>query len=174
MAAQVLTPAVANLELTLLNAEAESWSSSDFYEWLDKAGLSKEVSMSLKNLIENTKEIAGRVISIGKIILMKILEFIKAHPNLAVGVAIGAAIGALVLLIPIPFVGGLLAPITIALGASLGAIAGNRIDKRENGQPVNTEVGFTALIQDAIEIAKAFFKLLIDIINAVFNEQVLG
>lgn len=170
MAAQVLTPAAANLELTLLNAEAESWSSSDFYIWLDSTGLPPEVSIRLKDLIEKTKEIAGRVISIGRIILMKIMEFVKANPNLVLGIAVGAAIGALAHLVPL--IGNLLATITVPLGAFLGALVGHGIDKREQGQSDNSNDVLLGIPQDIIEIAKAFFKLLADIFNAVFDKSV--
>ncbi|MDO8813026.1 MAG: hypothetical protein Q7J38_13505 [Gallionella sp.] len=38
MNAQALSPALANLKLASLNAEAESIKSSDFYAWLDNSG----------------------------------------------------------------------------------------------------------------------------------------
>ena len=57
MNAHVLTPALANLELTLLNAEAESVSSSDLYLWLNESGLPSEVAIRLKNLVDTVKEV---------------------------------------------------------------------------------------------------------------------
>jgi hypothetical protein len=171
MNAQVLTPAKANLKLTLWNAEAESIPSSDLYLWLVESGLSSEVAIRLKNLVDVTEKVADRVISIGKIILFKIVEFIKAHPNLAIGIAVGAAIGALVYMIP--FFGAFLAPIAMAISASIGAVAGHRLDKMEKGEIVNISDDLIAIGQDVIEIAKEFFRLLADIFNAVFDEQLL-
>jgi ElaB/YqjD/DUF883 family membrane-anchored ribosome-binding protein len=171
MNAHVLTPSMANLELTLLNAEAESVSSSDLYLWLRESGLPSEVAIRLKNLVDTVKEIGNNTISIGKIILLKIIEFVKAHPNLAIGIAVGAAIGALVSMVP--FLGPYLAPTAILFGISIGAIAGYRLDKIEKEQSVDTEANPIAIGQDVIEIAKAFFKLLIDIFNTVFNALVL-
>ena len=171
MNAHVLTPALANLELTLLNAEAESVSSSDLYLWLNESGLPSEVAIRLKNLVDTVKEVGNKTISIGKIILLKIIEFVKAHPNLAIGIAVGAAIGALVIMVP--FLGTYLAPTAILLGISIGAIAGHPLDKIEKGQSVNTEANLIAIGQDVIEIAKEFFKLLIDIFNTVFDTWVL-
>lgn len=167
MATQTLTPAAANLEMTLLNAEAESWSSSDFYAWLDSTGLPSEVSIRLKDLIDKTKEIAGRVISVGRIILMKIIAFVKAHPNLVIGMAIGAAVGALAHLIPL--IGNFLASLTMPIMAVIGGIAGHQIDKREQGQSVNADL-LLALPQDVVEIAMAFFKLLSEIFNTVVGK----
>ena len=167
MTAHNLTPTQANFKLMLLNAEAESISSSDFYLWLSETGLPDEVIIRLKNLVDVTERVADRVISIGKIVLMKIIEFIKAHPNLAVGVAVGAAVG--VLVSTIPFLGVYLAPIATAIAITIGAIAGHRLDKIEAGQTINVSVDAIAVGKDVIEVAKLFFVLLIDIFNAVFK-----
>ncbi len=165
-----LTPAQANLELTLLNAEAESVASSDFFIWLSESGLPHEVAIRLKNLVDIVERNGNRIISIGKIILIKIMEFVKVHPNLAIGIAVGAAIGALIFMVP--FLGSYLAPTAILLGVSIGAIAGHRLDKIEQEHAVNTNMDPIAIGQDVIEIAKEFFKLLIDIFNTVFDTQV--
>jgi hypothetical protein len=171
MTTSVLSSAQADFEVTLLNADAESVSSSDFYLWLRESGLPSEVVIRLKNFVDTTAMIGNRLISIGKIILMKIIEFVRAHPNMVIGIAVGAAIGALVSMIP--FLGIYLAPIVTVISTSVGAIAGHRLDKLENGQVVNTEVNLVAITQDVIEIAKMFFKLLIDIFNTLFGEKLL-
>lgn len=168
----VLTSAQANLDLALWNAEADSIASSDIYLWLRESGLPPEIAIRLKNLVDNTVEVADRIISIGKIILIKIIEFVKSHPNLATGIAVGAAIGVLVNMVP--FLGPFLSPIAMVLGVSFGAILGHRLDKIEKGYAVNAGVNPIAIGQDVIEIAKEFFKLLIDIFNAVFEKPVLG
>jgi len=172
MNAQVLTPTKADFKLTLLDAEAESVLSSDLYLWLCENGLPSEVAIRLKDLIDVTAKVADRVINVGKIILIKIIEFVKAHPNLAIGIAIGAAIGALVSMIP--FLGVYLAPIATAIAVTIGAIAGHRLDKIEQGQTANKADELVTIGQDVIEIAKAFFKLLIDIFNTIFEQQLLG
>lgn len=167
----VLTPAKANLDLALWNAEAQSASSSDLYLWLRESGLPSEVAIRLHGLVNAVTETGGNIISVGKIILLKIIEFVKAHPNLAIGIAVGAAIGALVSTIPL--LGVYLAPVATVISASIGAIAGHRLDKLSNGQKVNTNTGVIAIGQDVIEIAKAFFSLLINIFNLVFQGQTL-
>jgi ElaB/YqjD/DUF883 family membrane-anchored ribosome-binding protein len=172
MNAQVLTPTKANFKLTLLDAEAESVLSSDLYLWLCENGLPSEVAIRLKDLIDVTAKVADRVINVGKIILIKIIEFVKAHPNLATGIAVGAAIGALVSMIP--FLGVYLAPIATAIAVTIGAIAGYRLDKIEHGQTANKADDLVTIGQDVIEIAKVFFKLLIDIFNTIFEQQLLG
>ena len=169
MESQKLTTAQANLELAILNAETESISSSDFYAWLKNLGLPDEAAIRLKGIADVTSKVGNRVINVGKIILMKIIEFVKAHPNLAVGIAIGGAIGALVNMIP--WIGPLLAPIATLIGVTIGALAGHRLDKAAAGMAQNT--GLIAIGQDVIEIARAFFELLFDIFNLTLNGATL-
>ena len=54
----------------------------------------------------------------------------------------------------------------------MDAIAGYRLDKLDQGRSFNRSNDITTIFQDAIEIAKEFFKLLIDILNTVFDEKV--
>ena len=164
MSERVMTPAQANLELVILSSEADAISSGDFYAWLKDRGLPDEVAIRLKDLAGLTAEIGKRVISVGKMILLKIMEFLKAHPNMAVGIAIGAACGALAGAVPI--IGPFLASVGIPLGMAIGAVAGhqNDIGQRQH-------FGYIALAQDVIQIATEFFKLLIDIFNLTLNEK---
>ena len=168
---KAFSPAQADLEITLMDASAECVSSSDLYLWLRECGLPSEVAIRLHNLVDTTAKVGDRIIGIGKIIVIKIVEFVKAHPSLALGIAVGAAIGALVS--AVPFLGVYLAPIAMAISTTIGAIAGHRLDKIEKGQSVVTGVDLISIGQDVIEIAKEFFQLLIDVFNAVFDEQVL-
>lgn len=169
MSAKALTPAQANLELALLSSEAETLSSSDFYAWLRDRGLPDEAAIRLKAVAEITAEIGQRIIHVGKMIIIRIMAFVRAHANLSIGIAIGAAIGALVN--AIPWIGPLLSPIVTLIGVTFFALAGHRMDKAAAGAPRNT--GLIAVGQDLIEIAKAFFKLLVDIFNMTLNAQVL-
>ena len=169
MSAKALTPAQANLELMLLSSEAETLSSSDFYAWLRDLGLPAEAAIRLKAVAEITAEIGQRIIHVGKMIIIRIMAFVRAHANLAIGIAIGAAIGALVN--AIPWIGPLLSPIVTLIGVTFFALAGHRMDKAAAGVSMNS--GLIAVGQDLIEIAKAFFKLLVDIFNMTLNAQAL-
>lgn len=169
MSEKKLTPAQANLELIVLSSEAEAMSSSDFYAWLKDCGLPDEVAIRLKAIAEITAEVGARVINVGKMILMKIIEFVKAHPKMTVGIAVGAAIGALVNAIPL--IGPYLSPIATLIGVTVGALAGHRLDKAASGLPRNS--GLIAIGQDVIEIATAFFQLFLDICSLTLNDQAL-
>lgn len=169
MSAKVLTPAQANLELLLLSSEAEAISNGDIYAWLKDMGLPNEVAIRLKDFAEMTAEVGKRAIHVGKLILIKMIAFVKAHPKLAVGIAIGAAIGSLVS--AIPWIGPFLAPIATILGVAIGALAGHRLDKSAAAQ--NQNDGRIAIAQDLIEIANDFFDLLIDIFKLTMSEATI-
>ena len=171
MSTHFITQAQANLELSLWNAEADATSSSDLYLWLRECGLPSEVAIRLKSLGDTTVKIVDRVVSIGKIILIKIIEFVKAHPNLAIGIAIGAAVGLLTSMVP--FLGPFLAPIVAAAGIIIGAVAGHGLDKQMAGLTITNQGSALTIAQSIIEIAREFFVLMIDILKTVFEPQVL-
>lgn len=160
----------ARLELALWQAETDLVSNSDFYLQLRELGLPSEVAIRLKELLEIVKPIGDKVISIGKIIALKLIDFVKKHPNLAVGIALGAAVFLLVSLIP--FLGPLLSPIALTLGITIGAVAGHRLDKAQGGK-TNSDLGFIDAVQDVIEIARSFFQLFIDTLMAISADSKL-
>ena len=170
MSKKKLIKAQADLKLNSMNAETESLSSSDV-SLVHNNDMPNE-AVRLENFAGVTENAAGQTINIGKIIFCQVVGFVKIHPNLAIGIAVGTAISALVSLIP--FLGIYLAPVVAFISTTIGAIAGHRLDKIEQGQIVNTSTGIIAISQDAIDIAKEFFKLLAEIFNAVFKKRVLS
>ena len=168
MTGQIVSQAQANLKMALWQVDAESMSSRDLYVWLNDTGLPHEVTIRLHELATCTRKVGNKVFAIGKIILIKIIEFVKAHPYLATGVAVGAAVGFLVS--AIPFIGPILAPLATALGIVIFGIAGHRLDKRAQGKEVNG--GIFGVAEDIIEIAAAFFKLLADVFNTIFRNTI--
>jgi len=167
MSALTMTRPQAALELALWQVEADSMNSSDLYLWLRNCGLPPEVAIRLKDLINVTKQIAGKTISLGKVIVIKLIEFVKLHPNMAVGIALGAMLSALIT--SIPFLGPLLAPVTVPLGIAVGAIVGHRLDLAVGGR-MNGSIGIVEITQDVIEIARSFIQLFIDTVVALSNE----
>lgn len=158
-----MLPNEAKLELALLNARTYDIDRIDMITQLTNKGLSQEVVTRMDTLWDKTKFIAGETVQIGKIIIIKIWEFVEANPNMAIGMAVGAAIGALTNMIP--FIGPFLAPITMALGAVIGGAAGHRIDKMNKGQKVSD--GIIGIAEDIVSMAKEFFKLFAEILNAL-------
>lgn len=164
-----MSEAEARLEIGLLNTKIADFDEIDFAVMLTNAGLPQEIVTRLGTLSSYTHPIGGHVIEIGKIILMKIWDFIKAHPNLAVGIAIGAALGALTQLIP--FIGSIISSILTPLLAFLGGLAGHHLDKRQQG--IVVEYGIVTIAEDLITLAKEFFLLFASITNALVGYLVM-
>ncbi len=155
----------ANLKLAIMQADADATSSSDLYVNLQQLGLPSELTMRLYDLGKQTRKIGDRVVSIGKIIVTKIIEFIKAHPNLFIGAALGAAVGLLVN--SIPFLGPVLSPLVTLITMTFGSVIGHRMDKGQMG----TEVGIVDTTENVIEIARDFFQFLIDTFSTVYQSE---
>ena len=176
MTGQIVSQAQANLKMALWQADAGLMSSSDLYVWLNDSGLPHEVTIRLHELANHTQKVGNKVVDIGKIILIKIIEFVKAHPNLVAGVGIGVTIGFAVnyLVSSIPFIGVLLAPLATVLATTFGivvfGVAGHRLDKRAQGKEINN--GLMGFAEDIVEVLKAFFQLIIDVFNLVSQNVV--
>lgn len=162
---QSMSRSQAALEIALLQVEANSISSSDLYIWLRECGLPSEIAVRLKDLIGVTRRIGDKLVCVGKLIIVKLMEFIKKHPGLVVGVAVGAVLSTLI--VAIPFLGPLLAPIAIPLGVTVGAVSGHRID---TGISADEGTGLIHVTQDVIEIVQAFFQLFIETFQALTDE----
>jgi hypothetical protein len=153
----------AKLEIALLNAEVAEVEKIDIITQFTNRGLPQEIITRIDYLWDHTKTIAGEVIHIGKIIVIKIWEFVEANPHMAIGVVVGAAVGSLINLIP--FIGHLLAPIAMTIGAIYGGVIGHRIDKRKHG--IEVTGGKSSLFEDLISMAKVFFQFFAEILNAL-------
>lgn len=161
----IRSKAQAELELALMQAESDSMASSDLYLWLRECGLSPEIAVRLKELVNVTQRIGNKVVSIGKLIVMKLRDFIMAHNGLAIGTVLGAAIASLVAAIPL--LGSLLAPLGGLLGLAI-AVTGHQSDKHPTGD--DGGVSLLDLPQNLIEIARAFFDLFIETLQNIMTE----
>lgn len=146
-------------ELSLVNAENASNSFEDFYVWGTGKGIPPEILTRLKAIWDFTKKVAGEVVSVGKIIVTTIANFLKGNPNLTIGLALGAAVA--VLSGSIPVLGPLLMPVSGALATIYGAGVGAAIDDGEKMRDA------TDPIVAAIALARSFMKLLIEIFQAI-------
>jgi uncharacterized membrane protein len=171
---KILSEAQAFLKFELWHMAAESIRSSEIYSRLQELRLPTEVVDVLYGLIDKTKKIGDRVFNIGKIVLLKVIDFVKAHPFLSLGIASGIFVGQNIIIVGhaitglisyIPFLGNLLTPILATITAILGtipsvvaAMLGHRLDKKipDIGQSVD-------------EIVKLFFSLLIEVFNTVIS-----
>jgi Zn-dependent protease len=158
----------AEFELLGMQAKAAKLEELEFVTLFTNLGLPQEVITRLQALFYEVKVIAGQTINIGKIILMKLMEFVKENQNMAIGLAIGIGISvlasALAAAVPLfgSFLAGIAFTITALIAIPLGALRGHRLDKVLNG-----EITGDSLIEDMITIAKKFWALLVDIFSAV-------
>ena len=163
----LISKAQAELELALMQAESDSMASSDLYLWLRECGLSPEIAVRLKELVNVTQRIGNKVVSIGKLIVMKLRDFLIAHKNLAIGTVLGAAVASLVAAIPL--LGSILAPLGALLGLTI-AVSGHQSDKQPTGSGAG--VSLLELPQNLIEIARAYFDLFIETLQIIMAEFV--
>ena len=161
----IITKAQAELELALMQAESDSMASSDLYIWLRECGLSPEIAVRVKELVNVTQRIGNKVVSIGKLIVMKLRDFITAHKNLAIGTVLGAAIGSLIAAMPL--LGSLLAPLGALLGVTVAA-TGHQRDKNPDGN--GKGVSLEELPQHLIEMARTYFDLFIETFQIILVE----
>ena len=164
---KIISMAEAEFELALMQAESDSMASSDLYIWLRECGLSPEIAVRLKELVNVTQRIGNKVVSIGKLIVMKLRDFIMAHKGLAIGTVLGAAVASLVAAIPL--LGSILAPLGALLGLTI-AVSGHQSDKQPTGSGAG--VSLLELPQNLIEIARAYFDLFIETLQIIMAEFV--
>lgn len=162
---KIISMAEVEFELALMQAESDSMASSDLYIWLRECGLSPEIAVRLKELVNVTQRIGNKVVSIGKLIVMKLREFITAHKGLAIGTVLGAAIASLVAAIPL--LGSILAPLGALLGLTI-AVSGHQSDKQPTGNGAG--VNLLELPLNLIEIARTYFDLFIETLQLVMAE----
>jgi hypothetical protein len=155
-----LTESEAKLKMAVLNSNAMEIDRIDTITQLTNSGLPQEIITRINELWEKTKIISGQVIHVGKIILLKIMEFIKENPHLFIGVAIGVAVGALISMIPL--FGPILAPLSTALSVTVGGIAGYGLDQGQKSTD-----GVIGVTQNLILVAKKFFELFASIFNSL-------
>ena len=151
-----LSPEQGLFELSMLNAERTQNDFDDIMvEGLNR-GIPPEILTRLKEIWEATEEIAGEIIAIGKIVVMEIINFLRANAAIAVGIAIGAAVSSLLLMIP--FIGPLLFPLATLLTTTYGFGVGAAMQAGDvSGNPLSA----------AVALAYKFFDLFIRIMKSV-------
>jgi hypothetical protein len=134
-----MTKEIALKDLLLEEIKAEEYDKNSISDFLMLKNVDQNIKNYMLKLYDITENIGGDMVKIGKIIVVKIIEFVKANPNMLIGMAIGAAAGALASSVVswVPFIGQLLQGLAIAAGAFIGAISGKRIDDLEKGKQLD-------------------------------------
>jgi hypothetical protein len=185
MESSPLNPSQARLKLAILNKQAEAKNSWEFYSEMRTLRLPDEVIEILQKVLKVTSKVAGTVISIGKIIVIKLIEYVVKHPlqvaGLAVGLgatyALGVALSGLFALVPtLPHwmgVGPLLTKLAMIipnlckivfvpamiLSPVVGCVAGEIFDKK-----------YPEVSESLQKIARDFFDFFAQIMNSIRDE----
>lgn len=180
-----LTSSQARLKLTILNKQAEAKKNWELYSEMRALGLPDEIIAILQKIVKATSKVAGTVVSIGKIIVIKLLEYVAKHPlqvaGLAVGLgatyALGVALSGLFALVPtLPHwwgIGSLLTRLAMIipnlcktiffpamiLSPVVGCVAGETFDKK-----------YPEVRESLQQIAKDFFEFFAETINSIRDE----
>ena len=154
----------ATIDLLEINTDTFDMDKTEYMVWLGNKGVHLTIVTRLESLWEATRNLGEKTIYIGRIIIAKIVEFIEDHPHAVIGMAIGAIVGAFAS--AFPFLGALLAPLAMAVGAAYGYCAGARLDYDKNAAPNNE-------FETLILIAKDFIKTLIEIFSTL-KETLFG
>lgn len=105
-----------------------------------------EFDRKMVTLFQQTKIIAGKLINIGRIVFAKIYQFIQDNPNLTLGTIIGAV-----------------------FATFLGSTIGGYIDYvNKGGRELDSTL--QQVISGATHATKEFFKLIVEIFNALRND----
>jgi hypothetical protein len=159
---EALPAGTAQLKLGLLNAQATQMNKLDLITRLTNKGVPQEFITRLQVLWDYTKVVAGEVIQLGKILLMKIWEWVERNPQMLLGMAVGAAIGALTALIP--FVGPLIAPFATVFGAIVVGSIGSMSDKASREGIAASSSTKVVVAQGVVNMAIEFFRLFASIL----------
>ena len=152
---------LAEIELLSYSIIAESLDKSDTMVFLTKMGLPLDIATRLLSLWDKIGKVGDKIISIGKIILLKIIDFIKENPTMAIGMAIGGCLG--FLLSWIPGLGLWLIPIF----AIVGGVCGLQKDEINTRDPKSDVQAIFNLLGDSLEVIKKSLQLIVDIFKAV-------
>lgn len=157
----------ATFEVLLLQAEASQLDKVETMAFLSNNGIPLEVITRMNLLWEEVLEIGGQIINIGKIIMMKLIQFIKENPNMVIGLAIGVALG--MLANAVPFIGQFIAPILSAVLGTIGVLHGHRLDKAVKGEYLGD-----SLMEDAITVTKKFWSFFYEVFNLVMIKPIMS
>ena len=149
--------------LNRLNDEASLIPDDRVYRWLMSTHLPQDLVDLIYDLMEKTRVIGGRVLRIGKVIVLKLIEFAKTHPGLAIGAALGAGLAYLVA--QVPWIGTVLAPLAAALGIFVGAAIGHGVDQGRNPGEMN----WKAIAADGIAATSEGLRLLAEVLRVAFE-----
>jgi hypothetical protein len=147
-------------EELLLEVKVAQLDRVEMMAYFSNQGVPMEIVTRMERLWYQTIRIADRVFEIGKVIILKLIRFIKQNSNMMIGVAIGVGLGTLASMLPL--IGHLISPIVTVVFSIYASLQGHRIDKAMRGEFVGHNV-----FQDAITAATLFWAFFVDIFTTL-------
>lgn len=163
---------LAQIELLAMHGKAEKLDNTDRFTFLLNAGIPKEIITRLEELLEVSIKIGSTIVNFGKIIIMKLIEFIKENPHLTIGMILGVYFGTVMELPVMEYIPDMAIELLNAISfyalLFIGAIAGvmkdTSIDQGIPNDSKNMIQGVLATAGDLIGVIKIVLKKFIDII----------
>lgn len=147
-----------------LQAEAAGLDRAETMAYFSITGVPLEMITRLDSLWEQSIEVAETRLDIGKIILLKLVQFITENPNAAIGLLIGLALGMLVN--TVPYIGPIVAPAASVALTAAATLRGHRVDKALRGEYVGD-----SFIENLIAVTQQFWTLTWDIMNSIVESE---
>ncbi len=146
----------ATFEVLLLEIEAAGLDKTEAMAFLSNHGAPLEIVMRMDTFWDQAAMVGNQILHTGRIVTMKLIQFISENPNMAAGLALGLSLG--MLSASIPFIGHLIAPMATIAFSTIGALKGCRLDRIMRGEYAGDN-----LIEEAIIATRQFWALFCEI-----------
>ena len=113
VSADKMSESEAEFELDLQDAESEGQLWESVSTELLNRGVPVEIVARMEQLWERTENLASKVVRVGRIIILKIIDFLRNNPKVAGSLAVSAAV--FVLANAVPIIGQWLVPVPVAV-----------------------------------------------------------
>lgn len=157
-----MNPHVAALHLESLSAAADGTPDAELYAALLSLGLPRDWADALHALQRRVVWHGGRLLRIGKVVVMKLYAFLREHPHLAIGTAVGLFLTWLAA--QVPWIGSLLAPLVALVAIPFGMAAGQAMDGGGKDR------GTAAFLENLIAAIREYLRLFVEVWRAVAHE----
>jgi hypothetical protein len=154
-----MSAARGHIELVLLSSRTEEMDKDVQFLRLTNRGLPRELVSRLDDLWDMTRACGGYVIRVGRIIVVKVFEFVDLHSEANVGMSISAAVRAFSEMVPI--LGPTLEPVTAVVAAHRFGGCFDGTDYEE--KLYQSARGFIKLTAQVFNVNGHFFQVLDDV-----------
>lgn len=162
----------ARRQLAAWQAEADTMHRDDLCLCLRELKLPPEIATGLETLADVAQPLGGRMVSIGKVTVLRLVEFVEAHRGIAIGSLLGAAVATMASA-SIPVLGALMAPLVVPIALAIGAAGSPRRNEATDTAPTPAaDMDAAPRVHDLVETAHDFFRPFVEVIATLWAEAV--